>query len=201
MMEALFWKVLSHLQGLDPSFVTGGRYKGLPKRFKRAVHAVDSSTIQLVANCMDWAKHRRRKAAAKLHLRLNLQNFLPTFAIVDVASHHDDSRAYELCAGLQSGEIVVFDKAYVNFGHLSHLNERGVFWVTRAKDNMSYHVCEKRLTKPTGKILRDDIITLKTKKSREQHPGKLRRIQMLVLIDDKEVEMTFITNNHSHPTE
>ena len=195
MMEALFWKVLGHLQSLDPSFVTGGRYKGLPKRFKRAVHAVDSSTIQLVANCMDWAKHRRRKAAAKLHLRLNLQNFLPTFAIVDVASHHDDSRASELCAGLQSGEIVVFDKAYVNFSHLWDLAQRGVFWVTRAKDNMSYHVCHKLLTKPQGRILRDDLITLKTKKSRDQHPGQLRRIQMLVLIDGKEVEMTFITNN------
>ena len=33
-----------------------------------------SSTIALAANCMDWAKHRRRKAAAKLHLRLNLQS-------------------------------------------------------------------------------------------------------------------------------
>jgi len=195
MMEALFWNVLGHLQSLDPSFVTGGRYKGLPKRFTRAIHAADSSTIQLVANCMDWAKHRRRKAAAKLHLRLNLQSFLPTFAIVDVASHHDDSRARELCAGLQEGEIVVFDKAYVNFGHLWDLAQRGVFWVTRAKDNMKYHVCKKRLTSPQGKILRDDLITLKTKKSREQHPGKLRRIQMLVLIDGKEVEMTFITNN------
>ena len=35
------------------------------------IHAVDSTVIQLVANCMDWAKHRRRKAAAKMHLRLD----------------------------------------------------------------------------------------------------------------------------------
>lgn len=193
--EALFWKVLSHLQRLDPSFVTGGRYKGLPRRFTRAIHAVDSSTIQLVANCMDWAKHRRRKAAAKLHLRLNLQNFLPTFAIVDVASHHDDSRARELCAGLQASEIVVFDKAYVHFEHLWDLAQRGVFWVTRAKDNMSYHVRKRLQKRPQGSILRDDIVSLKTPKSRAQHPGPLRRIQMLVTIDGKEVEMTFITNN------
>jgi len=31
---------------------------------------VDSSTIALIASCIDWAQHRRRKAAAKLHVRL-----------------------------------------------------------------------------------------------------------------------------------
>ena len=35
------------------------------QRFKRTIYAVDSTTIQLVANCMDWAKHRRRKDKKK----------------------------------------------------------------------------------------------------------------------------------------
>jgi len=88
MAEDLFWSTLDHLKTICPSF--GGRtYKGLPRRFKRVIHAVDSSTIQLVANCMDWAKHRRQKAAAKLHMRLDLQSFLPKFAIVDTAKHND----------------------------------------------------------------------------------------------------------------
>ena len=67
MMEELFWTVLEHLQSLNPKFGPSGRYSGLPRRFKQAIHAVDSTTIALVANCMDWAKHRRRKAAAKMH--------------------------------------------------------------------------------------------------------------------------------------
>jgi hypothetical protein len=29
---------------------------------------------------MDWAKHRRRKAAAKMHLRLDLHSFLKASA-------------------------------------------------------------------------------------------------------------------------
>lgn len=32
---------------------------------KRTIHLVKSTTIPLVASCMDCAKHRRRKAAAK----------------------------------------------------------------------------------------------------------------------------------------
>lgn len=194
MMEALFWQTLNHLDGL----VAGGfgiRYKGLPRRFRKAIHAVDSSTIALVANCMNWAKHRRRKAAAKLHLRLNLQSFLPGFAIVEEASHHDNTRAVALCAGLQDGEIALFDKAYVNFTHLHALTLRGVWWVTRAKDNMAYLVRKKLLRKPQGRILRDDLILLKTPKSRAQYPELIRRVEMIVSVDGKEVVMVFITNN------
>ena len=194
MMEELFWKTLHHLEHSLPGGF-GLRYKGLPRRFKATVHAIDSSTISLLANCMDWAKHRRRKAAAKLHLRLNLQSFLPSCAIIEEASHHDDTRAPALCAHLRDGEIALFDKAYINFLHLFALHLRGVWWVTRAKDNMAYTVRKKLLRKPSGKILRDDLILLKTAKSRTQYPQLLRRVEMLVLVDGKEIVMVFLTNN------
>ncbi len=86
---------------------------------------------------MRRAKYRRHKAAAKLHLRLNLQSFLPGFTIIEEANHHDDTRAPALCANLQEGEIALFDKAYINFTHLYNLAQRGIFWVTRPKNNMS----------------------------------------------------------------
>jgi hypothetical protein len=194
MAEELFWEVLAHLQTVVPSF--GGRtYKGFPRRFKRTIHAVDSSTIQLVANCIDWAKHRRKKAAAKLHLRLDLQTFLPKFAIVDTANHNDNKRAREVCADIGAGEICLFDKAYVDFEHLHDLDERGVFWVTRAKDNLKYRCAKRRIKRNDGPILRDDEITLRTPSSQERYPGRLRRVHALVERDAKQVEMTFLTNN------
>lgn len=195
MAEALFWQVLDHLQKQWPRFGPAGRYKGLPRRFKRTVHAVDSSTISLVANCLDWAKHRRRKAAAKLHLRLDLQTFLPSFAIIEEASHHDNTRMVALCAGLAPGEIAVFDKAYVHFEHLYELDQREVFWVTRAKDNMAYRVVKKRQRGRQGNILRDDEITLTVPKSRGQYPKRLRRIEAEVQVNGETVVMVFLTNN------
>jgi len=193
MMEELFWKMLEHLQSRFPGFGPSGRYKGLPRRFKRTIYSIDSSTIALVANCMDWAKHRRRKAAAKLHLSLNLQTFLPAFAVIEEGKHHDSSRMMALCARLAAGEIAVFDKAYVHFQNLYALTERGVFWVTRAKDNLCAHVCKRR--KVSGSILRDDEITLKTQKSKAGYPVRMRRIVALVTVDGKTVQMVFLTNN------
>ena len=195
LMKRLFWETLNHLTTLNRGFGPTGRYCGVPRRFKKTIQAIDSSTISLVANCMDWAKHRRQKAAAKLHLTLNLQTFLPAFAIVEEASHHDSTRAWELCALLKEGEIAVFDKAYVDFKHLSALNARGVYWVTRAKDNMSYTVVEELPVNTAQGILRDQVIVLNTEKSQNAYPKTLRLVTALVEINGKEVEMTFITNN------
>ncbi len=144
---------------------------------------------------MDWAKHRRRKAAAKCHMRLDLQSLLPRFAIVDTARENDARRARELCAGIREGEIVVFDKAYVDFAHLADLSTRGVFWVTRAKDNMHYEVEHELALPPKSKILRDELILLSVPSSHKEYPELLRRIEALVEIDGKEQIIVFLTNN------
>ena len=193
MAEALFWQMLEHLPQLHPGFGARRRPK-FAFRFKRLIHVVDSTTIQLVARSLDWAKHRRRKAAAKCHVRLNLQTFLPRFALVDTAGEHDNLRAHELCAGVQAGEIIIFDKAYVDFAHLADLSLREVWWVTRAKDNLQYRVVRKLQHGRVGNIPRDDLIRL-TGPAAQHYPVELRRVVALVEVDGELREMVFLTNN------
>ncbi len=193
MAQDLFWSVLDQLQQLHRGF--GGRRR--PKfafRFKRTIHIVDATTIQLIARCIDWAKHRRRKAAAKCHLRLDLQIFLPRFAIVGTAGEHDCVRARELCAGIRAGEIVIFDRRYLDFAHLADLAMRGIFWVTRAKDNLRCRVVRRFQRGRHGQILRNDLIRL-TGPARKQYPVELRRGVALVEADGVWREMVFLTNN------
>jgi hypothetical protein len=194
MAEKLFWSVLEHLQSLKPGFAQGARFR-LARRFRRVIHIVDSTTIELVASCLDWAKHRRRKAAAKCHLRLDLHSFLPRFLIIDTAREHDAKRARELCASIRAGEIVVFDKAYVDFSHLFALTCRAVFWVTRAKDTLRYRVVKSMPRSKDKRILKDQLIQLKVFRSQRDYPQVMRRIVARVEIDGKEVEMVFLTNN------
>ncbi len=195
MAEALYWDMMKHLMDTVPGFAKGKVRRGYLRRFSKTIHAIDSSTIQLVANCMDWAKHRRRKAAAKCHLRLDLQSFLPKCAIIDTAKHHDGTKTRELCAALESGEIAVFDKAYNKFRHLFELTERGIWWVGRAKDNMQYNVVRSLETTGNKRILRDEIIELTIEKSKKDYPQRLRRVVALVEVNGKDVEIAFITNN------
>ena len=192
MAEQLFWQVMEHLGKQSPGFVAGRR-RGPAFRFKMPIHVVDTTVMELVAHCMDWAKHRRRKAAAKTHMRLNLQSLLPNFVIIDTAGEHDNKRARELCAGVQSGEIVLFDKGYVDFWHLRDLDQRGVSWVTRAKDNMAYEVVQAMPQSKDAKILKDEIILLSN--PNKPAPELMRRVVAVVEVDGQDREMTFLTND------
>jgi IS4 transposase len=127
-------------------------------------------------------------------MQLNLQTFLPEFAIVKEASTHDSTEAYRLCLNLKSGEIAVFDKAYVDFPHLADLDKRDVFWVTRAKNNMKCRIV-KQHTKPKGDVLCDALIELETPKSKKAYPQRLRLVMAYVEINGVKKLMTFITNN------
>jgi hypothetical protein len=192
MGEKLFWSVLSSVQEESPAFIKGTR-RGRAHRFKVPIQIVDATVIELVANNLDWAKHRRRKAAAKTHMRLNLQSLLPQCVIIDTAKQHDNLRARELCAGIKEGEIVIFDKGYLDFDHLRDLGHRGINWVTRAKENMQSEVVEKLPTTNYPGILADDIITLQN--WRQSAPEIMRRVAAVVEVQGEPREMTFLTNN------
>lgn len=210
--EELFWSVFADVKEKYPKFITGSRrYPGMPWRFKRAIHVVDSTTIKLIAKCMDWAKHREQKAAAKMHLDLDLKSFLPNFAIVNRAKDSDPKMAWTLCAPIRSGEIVVFDKAYVDFEHLNHLHRRGVIFVTRPKDNMCFEVVGQQLSEEESQqaqhmykagifvgqqpiVLSDCRIKLTQENTFEKYPRELRMITACVLQNGKPCMMSFITN-------
>jgi hypothetical protein len=192
--EALYWRVLKHLQTVIPEFVQGKKYNGFISRFERDIFAIDSTTLQLTMNCFDWARHRRKKAAAKTHMTINVGNMLPTVAVVEDAAHHDSTKSHELCASLKDGDILLADRAYVKFHFLHDLFQRGVFFVLREKKNMQYTVLKNSAHKDST-VVSDEIITLTLENTRKKYPQELRRVTAIVEVDKKEVEMSFITNN------
>ena len=115
--------------------------------------------------------------------------------MVESAKAADSIRAAEVCAGVKPGEIVIFDRAYVDFVHLSVLNEDGVFWVTRSKESLSFRVVKKLPKAADKRILRDELVVLKNKDSRANYRKPMRRVLALVEVDGQQREMEFLTNN------
>ena len=193
MAEALYWKMLAHLQAICPGFAEYGKHAGFIFRLKRDIFAMDSTTLQLTLASIDWARHRRRKAAAKCHMRLNIGTFLPTFAVVEDAAHHDSVRAGALCAAMAAGDVLLADRAYVDLPFLAELDARGVFFVLRPKRNMLFETVKTLPCK--GRILRDELVRPAGVKTSKAYPGLLRMVTALVAGDSVEREMTFVTNN------
>ena len=154
---------------------------------------MDSTTLQLTLASIDWARHRRREAAATCHMRRNIGTFLPTYVVVEDAAHHDSVRADVLCAGLVAGDVLLADRAYVDLAFLADLDARGVFFVLRPKSNMLFATV--KILRCKGTILRDELVRPAGVKTAMAYPGLLRRVTAIVEVDGVEREMTFVTNN------
>ncbi len=199
MAKDLYWRTFDHLTGIAPKFGKG-RHRGCCFRVKAPMFAVDSSTIRLTTDSFDWARHRRSKAAAKLHLTLDLGSRLPSFAIVEDAAHHDSVRAAELTAHLKRGDIAVADRACTDFGFMNGLDGRGVRFVTRQKRNMKM-TAVRELRPPAAatderktQILRDETVVPAKKSTAAKYKGTLRRVTAVVEIQGQMKEMAFLTN-------
>ena len=198
MAEELFWTVKAALETNNvtvngKTFNPRGRPTGFLHRFKKAIYAIDSTTIQLVLNCIDWAKHRRRKAAAKAHVLLNITSFLPSVVVVESANHHDSTRAAALTAGFKAGDILLADRGYVDFGFLFGLEVRRAFFVTRQRGPLKYEVKESR--EASGDVISDEVIVLAGDETREKYTQPLRRIFAVVELNGQKHDMVFLTNN------
>lgn len=160
-------------------------------RFKNKLLSLDASLIELCASVFDWARYQRTKGAVKLHLLLDHQGLLPSFAVVTEGRVHESRIARTL--RFEPGTIVVFDRGYNDYAWFDALDADGVFFVTRMKDNSDYGVLERRPVPERGPVQRDEIIFLYKRARTGQRDLFLRRIEFW----DQQQQRTlvFLTNH------
>jgi len=114
-----------------------------------------------------------------------------------VGSAHDSdlAQARTLCAGLQKGEIVLFDRGYHHLAHFRELTQRGVCFVTRPKTNLGLRVTRLLPRGTDPRILADEEVEPTSAVARRDYPGTLRRVTARVLVDSQPEVMAFFTNN------
>ena len=195
-MQSFFWEVYDTFRRQDGGFVRG-RHHGRLTRFNlRGIYAIDSSTIQLAYWCIDWAKHRQRKAAVKIHMVANVANRLPHFCVFGRAKDHDSKMEDELFNSLKEGDIGIADRAYNHFKALHRQSLRGVFFVVREKSGMKYRVVRRGAKKDLGEnIISDETIMLTGQRTSKEYPCAMRRVVARVKVDGKWRTMVFLTNN------
>ncbi len=161
-------------------------------KFKNPLYSIDSTTIKLCLSLFDWAKFRKRKGAVKIHTKLSHNGNIPEFLTI-TDGKCSDIRAAKNSFDFLPDSIVVMDKGYIDFKWLNSLNQKGVFFVTRSKENMFYEVIgQQEFAEGTG-VISDEIILLRHDKSLADYPDKMRMVKYYDLEQNK--VYTFITNN------
>ena len=159
-------------------------------RFKNKLMGLDSTIIDLSVTLFDWAKFRRTKGAIKLHLLLDHDGYLPSFAVITEGRMADVKVVPQF--HFAPGTIVVDDRAYTDYALFGRWTAQGIYFVTRMKDNALYEVVGEKEVPQNRHIFKDELIELRGLGAIEKCPCPLRRIEAYDPETDK--ALVFLTN-------
>lgn len=166
-------------------------FKQIKFRIKKRILLLDSTTISLCLSLYNWARYRQTKGAIKLHTLLDYNGCLPVYVNMTDGRKHDVEIAKSL--NLPSDSVVVADRAYLDFKLLYKWHEKGINFVIRLKEPITY-IDVKENPLPEGKdehILKDELVMLID--SKDKYPKKLRRVAVWDHKNQQTIEL--ITNN------
>jgi len=183
MYRDLFYETMNFCKMAAP-----GKHKF---RFKNKLLTLDSTTISLCLSLFPWAKFRRTKGAVKLHLLLDHDGYLPTYAYISNGKKQDVTIAHKV--SLAPGSIVVLDRSYNDYKLFAHWTENQIYFVTRLKDNADYIVIAEQEVPQNRNILADQFILFAGHNAQKNCPHVLRRV--VVWDKENEKEIVFLTNH------
>ena len=158
---------------------------------RRAVYALDATTIDLCLAVFPWARFRKHKGAIRLHTLLDLRGSIPTVVIITDGKTHEVNILDRLI--WEPGAIYLMDRAYLDFVRLYDIHQSGAFFVTRARKRFDYHRLSSMPAKRNKGVRCDQFVSLANPIPRRGYPERLRRISYFDVKSQK--RLVFITNN------
>jgi hypothetical protein len=186
--QTVFDQLLAKCQTLAAS--QPGTRKKRKFGFKNPLLSLDASVIDLCATMFDWAKFRLTKGAVKLHLLLDHDGYLPSYAVITEGKKHEVRVARQM--RFAPGTILVFDRGYTDYEWFANLIQQGVYFVTRLKENADYGVVEN-LAVPQGRGVRRDQVIFFYKLAKAGIDAYFRRIEFYDEENDR--VLVFLTSH------
>lgn len=177
------------------TFTKEAQFRRVKFKVKSKIFLLDSTTISLCLSLFDWAKYKTAKGAVKMHTLLDYDGNLPAYVNITDGKTADNKGASDI--PLHKGSVIVADRFYNDFSLLNVWDSNQVYFVVRHKENMQY-VSITENTLPENRhahVLKDEIIELKNKDSKEKYPKRLRRV--VVWNDENQQTIELITNQMS----
>jgi len=109
-------------------------------------------------------------------VKLNHSGYIPEFITVTPAARHEVKEMPKV--PLKAGDVVVFDRGFVDLKQFANHCSKGVYFVTRLKSNARYRVAERRDVSRYKNISSDQIIEFSGFYSSKKCPLRLRRIRV-----------------------
>ena len=120
------------------------RRRGCPKWIER-LQIIDSTTISLFSNLIfkgvgRHPKTGKKKGGIKVHANIHANEFVPSDIRFTSAAKGDSFMLHP--SNYHSGDILAFDRAYIDYAKFEEMTEAGVTYVTKMKKKLRYETLE-----------------------------------------------------------
>ncbi len=159
-------------------------------RFKNKLMSLDGSIIDLSVSMYDWAKFRQTKGAIKLHLLLDHDGYLPSFAVITEGKTSEIKVARTM--RFEPGTILAIDRGYIDYEWFRELTLEEVYFVTRMKENAAYQVKTEFKVPQNSQVVSDQAICFPLLARDGEEPMLFRRVE--VLDEEKQETIVFLSN-------
>ena len=164
------------------------------KKLPKGLVLADSTTIGLFKEILKTSGRKRldgqQKGGIKAHTVIPADSYVAQFIHFTSAATHDQCLFSEL--SLQAGDMICFDKAYIDYTQFYEWTQKDIHMVTRMKDNAVYQVIEELdiADDCDDGVIKDEHIQVCTK---DGDKLELRRIAYYSQVKDK--VYVFISNH------
>ena len=183
--EKLFYELLARCRNITPQ----NKFN-----FRNPLYSLDATIVSLCFSIFNKIHHGQVKGALKIHTLLNNRTAIPELLNITDGKTSDIALAKKLSFNLEKGSIMVFDRAYIDYGWWNRLDKDGLSFVSRVKTSLRIDVVGQHNTQLNGSILADNIVMCGEYQGMKKYEGKtMRRIRFL----DKEKGQIYeyLTNN------
>ena len=193
----IFGKIYQQLYLTYKDKLSADSPSGKAPKWMKKLRIIDSTTISLFSNLIFKGVGRnpktgKKKGGMKVHACIQGNEGVPCDVEFTSAATHDH---FMLCPGkLDRGDYLAIDRAYIDYAKFEELTQRGIIYVTKMKQNLTYEVTrstwymnEKGLMqwKEEFVIFRKDI------KSKNEETGEMEKktiehhARIVTYIDEK----------------
>jgi hypothetical protein len=193
--SAIFEKIYKHLSACYKLNLSDST---LPQAVLSKLFIIDSTVFGLFKSILKTSGRNpidgKKKGGIKKNTMLQAYSHMPVLINFNAAADHDQQ--FLKYIDLPMGSYLTMDKGYNNYKEFARFSDKGIFFITRQKDNAVYTSISEALLKPgmPQALLKDECIkqSYKDDNANEQ-TLELRRIAWWDA--NKEQAYEFITNN------
>jgi len=203
--EMVFEAIYSDLYATYHTRISSDSRNRKEPGWMKRLQIIDSTTITLFSNLLFKGVGRhpqtgKKKGGIKVHTVIHANEWVPSDIKFTSAATNDSFMLQP--ATLHKGDIIAMDRAYIDYGKLEEMTQRGVLYVTKMKKNLKYNVLSDTMYQTPDGLMEVRIQQVSfTRHLKEK--DVIHHARIITYVDEKKKKLVpLLTNDtESDPTE